>query len=58
MGYVQGKLLEIHRNTQQIRQERRATDLVLALNRSDYMLDEPSSTLMQVRHQHQWVDAM
>lgn len=45
---MQGKLLEIHRNTQQTRAERRDTDLVLALNRSDYMLDEPTGTLMQV----------
>ena len=45
---VQAKLLKIHRNTQQLRRQRHATDLVLALNRSDYMLDEPSGTLMQV----------
>ncbi|KAL3131092.1 hypothetical protein ABBQ38_000403 [Trebouxia sp. C0009 RCD-2024] len=44
------KLLEIHQNTQDVRDQRRAAqaDLVLALNRSDYMLDEPSGTLMQV----------
>lgn len=42
------KLLDIHRNTQHVRRQRRDRDLVLALNRSDYMLDEPSGTLMQV----------
>lgn len=42
------KLLEIHRNAQGVRHQRRDRDLVLALNRSDYMLDEPSGTLMQV----------
>lgn len=48
---VQAKLLEIHRNTQGVRDQRRAAqaELILALNRSDYMLDEPSGTLMQVR---------
>ena len=48
---MQAKLLDIHRNTQEARDQRRAaqTELVLALNRSDYMLDEPSGTLMQVR---------
>ena len=30
------------------RQQRLSDQLVLAMNRSDYMLDEPSSTLMQV----------
>ena len=45
---VQAKLLEIHRKTKAIRDEKRDTELVLALNRSDYMLDEPSGTLMQV----------
>lgn len=45
---MQAKLLEIHRNTMDVRHQQRAQDLVLALNRSDYMLDEPSRTLMQV----------
>lgn len=45
---VQAKLLEIHRKTQAVRQKRRGEQLVLALNRSDYMLDEPSNTLLQV----------
>ena len=45
---MQAKLLEIHRKTSSVRQQRRSNDLVLALNRSDYMLNEPSSTLMQV----------
>lgn len=45
---VQAKLLDIHRNTQAVRQQRRGEQLVLALNRSDYMLDEPSNTLLQV----------
>lgn len=46
---MQAKLLDIHRNTQHVRRQRRDRDLVLALNRSDYMLDEPSGTLMQVQ---------
>ncbi len=46
---MQAKLLEIHRNTQHVRRQRCDRDLVLALNRSDYMLDEPSGTLMQVQ---------
>lgn len=47
---VQAKLLEIHRNTQAVRQKRRGEQLVLAMNRSDYMLDEPSDTLLQVSY--------
>lgn len=47
---VQAKLLDIHRKTQAVRQKRRGEQLVLALNRSDYMLDEPSNTLLQVSH--------
>ena len=47
---VQAKLLEIHRNTQAVRHKRRGEQLVLAMNRSDYMLDEPSDTLLQVSH--------
>ncbi|KAK9917481.1 hypothetical protein WJX75_004845 [Coccomyxa subellipsoidea] len=42
------KLLEVYRNTEAIRTAREADELVLAINRSDYMLDEPSSTLLQV----------
>lgn len=47
---VQAKLLDIHRKTQAVRQKRRGEQLVLAMNRSDYMLDEPSNTLLQVSH--------
>eukprot|EP00891_Asterochloris_glomerata_P000176 jgi/Astpho2/176/fgenesh1_pg.00004_%23_70_t len=42
------RLLEIHRQTRQLRQQRQGQQVVLAINRSDYMLDEPSSTLLQV----------
>ena len=52
---VQAKLLDIHRNTQHVRRQRRDRDLVLALNRSDYMLDEPSGTLMQVQLTTPWL---
>lgn len=48
--FLQAKLLDIHRKTQAVRQQRRGQQLVLALNRSDYMLDEPSNTLLQVSH--------
>ena len=46
--HAQAKLLEVYRNTEAIRTAREADELVLAINRSDYMLDEPSSTLLQV----------
>ena len=45
---AQAKLLEIHRSTASVREAREPEQVVLAINRSDYMLDEPSSTLMQV----------
>ena len=45
---LQARLLEIHRQTRQLRQQRQGQQVVLAINRSDYMLDEPSSTLLQV----------
>ena len=45
---LQARLLEIHRQTRQLRQQREGQQVVLAINRSDYMLDEPSSTLLQV----------
>lgn len=45
---MQANLLEIHRETAALRQSRLNDQAVLAINRSDYMLDEPSSTLMQV----------
>jgi len=40
--------LEVYRATGEVRQRRQDQQLVLAINRSDYMLDAPSSTLMQV----------
>lgn len=46
--HAQAKLLEVYRHTEGIRNARAADELVLAINRSDYMLDEPSSTLLQV----------
>ncbi|CAK0740272.1 hypothetical protein CVIRNUC_001238 [Coccomyxa viridis] len=42
------RLLQIYNATDDWRQQRLSEQLVLAINRSDYMLDEPSSTLMQV----------
>lgn len=44
----QAKLLEVHRRTEELRQAGRIERVVLAVNRSDYMLDEPSNTLLQV----------
>jgi len=45
---VQARLLEIHRATAGTREAREDSQVVLAINRSDYMLDQPSSTMMQV----------
>ena len=45
----QAQLLEVHRNTEELRRAGRIERVVLAVNRSDYMLDEPSDTLLQVR---------
>ncbi|CAL8463402.1 g2936 [Coccomyxa elongata] len=42
------KLLDVYRATREVRKARQQDELVLAINRSDYMLDEPSSTLLQV----------
>lgn len=41
-------LLKLHRDTQELREGGRIEQVALAINRSDYMLDEPSNTLMQV----------
>jgi hypothetical protein len=49
--FLQAKLLEVHRNTEELRRAGRIERVVLAVNRSDYMLDEPSNTLLQV-HKH------
>lgn len=38
----------MHRNTEELRRAKRIERVVLAVNRSDYMLDEPSNTLLQV----------
>jgi hypothetical protein len=48
VSLAQAKLLEIHRNTAATRKAREGSQVVLAINRSDYMLDQPSSTMMQV----------
>lgn len=48
VGRLQAKLLEVHRNTEELRRAGRIERVVLAVNRSDYMLDEPSNTLLQV----------
>jgi hypothetical protein len=45
---LQEKLLGLHRETSDVRDVRGPTELVLAVNRSDYMLDEPSGRLLQV----------
>lgn len=45
---VQARLLQLHRETQELRDAGAIEQVVLAINRSDYMLDEPSNTLMQV----------
>ena len=45
---LQARLLELYRRNLQLRQSREARQLVLAINRSDYMMDEPSNSLLQV----------
>ncbi|KAK9815717.1 hypothetical protein WJX72_008516 [[Myrmecia] bisecta] len=42
------KLLEVYRDNLALWQSRASSELVLGIHRSDYMLDEPSSTLLQV----------
>lgn len=42
------RLLQLHRETQELRDKGSIEQVELAINRSDYMLDEPSNTLMQV----------
>ncbi|CAL5223694.1 g6247 [Coccomyxa viridis] len=42
------RLLQVFDATEDCRQQRFGEQVVLAINRSDYMLDEPSSTLLQV----------
>ncbi len=44
---MQARLLGIFKETHELRRAGRIEQTVLAVNRSDYMLDEPSSTLMQ-----------
>jgi hypothetical protein len=48
---LQAKLLQIYQATDTVRQREFQQQVVLAINRSDYMLDEPSSTLLQVWHE-------
>ena len=45
---LQARLLQLYGATEDWRRQRVDEQLVLAINRSDYMLDEPSSTLLQV----------
>ena len=47
---VQARLLQLYDATEDVRQQRVSSgdDLVLGMNRSDYMLDEPSGALLQV----------
>ena len=46
---TQARLLGVFEATHKLRRAGRIEQTVLAINRSDYMLDEPSSTLMQAR---------
>ena len=45
----QARLLQVFNATEEQRQQRFSEQVILAINRSDYMLDEPSSTLLQVQ---------
>lgn len=45
----QARLLQLYDATEGVRRQRAGDELVLAMNRSDYMLDEPSGSLLQVR---------
>ncbi len=45
---LQANLLRIHHETLNLRESRAAQQLTLGIHRSDYMLDDPSNTLMQV----------
>ena len=44
----QARLLGVFAATRDAREARRGRELVLAINRSDYMLDEASGRLLQV----------
>ena len=44
----QARLLGVFAATREAREARRGQELVLAINRSDYMLDEASGRLLQV----------
>ncbi len=54
----QAQLLEVHRNTEELRAAGRIERTVVAVNRSDYMLDEPSNTLLQVSLWHRRSQAL
>lgn len=45
---LQARLLQVLDATEDRRRQSFSQQVVLAINRSDYMLDEPSSTLLQV----------
>jgi len=47
-GRAQARLLGVFEATRDAREARAGRELVLAVNRSDYMLDEPSGRLLQV----------
>ena len=49
---LQARLLQVFDATDDRRRQRFSEQVVLAINRSDYMLDEPSSTLLQVSPPH------
>ena len=55
----QARLLRLYDATEDVRRQRVGSgdDLVLAMNRSDYMLDEPSGALLQVDSLHVWCPA-
>ena len=48
--HSQARLLGVFAATREAREARRGRELVLAINRSDYMLDEASGRLLQVAH--------
>ena len=48
MDSMQKKLLSIYTKNLELRTEREHQQVVLAINRSDYMMDQPSNRLLQV----------
>lgn len=48
MSRMQARLLDLYTKNIDLRQSREEQQVVLAINRSDYMMDEPSNKLLQV----------